>query len=91
MLTESEHIKLRLQAKVNLLKLSENQYPGRIVIVGLNEAANAMYQLVAITGRSASSRNRRYKAVASSRLVTEVADEAAMAGQDPTLQFGHRV
>lgn len=61
-----------------------NLYPGRVVICGLNAAGDAIFQLVATMGRSKDSRNRRYKPRGTSGLVTEAADEKAMAGKDTT-------
>lgn len=81
---EMEEKRLRQKAKAafNLEGLSGKAYPGRIVIAGLNETGDAIYQLVAMTARGEKTRNRRYEQVASTRLVTAAADPALMKDED---------
>lgn len=45
---------------MNLEKLQNNNYPGRLIIMGLNESGDKFIQLYSIMGRSESSRNRRF-------------------------------
>jgi hypothetical protein len=46
------------QAQENLLKLKENPYPGRGIIVGMDETGKYLIQVYWIMGRSENSRNR---------------------------------
>lgn len=49
---------LKEQAVENLLKLERNSYPGRGIIVGLDETGKYLVQVYWIMGRSENSRNR---------------------------------
>lgn len=61
-------------AQANFLALSQNPYPGRGIVVGLDETAQYMIQVYWIMGRSENSRNRVFKADSAGRLYTEAAD-----------------
>jgi len=50
--------KQKSQAKTNLVGLSENPYPGRGIVMGLDETGKNLVQIYWIMGRSANSRNR---------------------------------
>lgn len=50
--------RLKLFADANLLALSENPYPGRGIIVGLDETGKSLAQVYWIMGRSENSRSR---------------------------------
>lgn len=77
-----ELLLLQLQAKANFARFSENPYPGRIIIAGLDESGENLVQLYAIMGRSENSRNRVFS-TEGSRLFTEAADPAKV--KDPSL------
>ena len=47
-----------LLAESNSENLRNNEYPGRVIIVGLNDAGTHLVQAYAIMGRSPGSRNR---------------------------------
>lgn len=71
-------------AKSNLGKLAENPYPGRGIIVGLDETGKNLIQVYWIMGRSDNSRNRVFSQDAKTgRLFTEAADPAKV--KDPSL------
>jgi IMP cyclohydrolase len=53
--------RVQLQAALNLENLRDNSYPGRIIIVGLNQAGTHLVIMYAIMGRSPSSRNRYFE------------------------------
>ncbi|MEX1112153.1 MAG: IMP cyclohydrolase [Candidatus Andersenbacteria bacterium] len=65
-------------AQANLTALSRNPYPGRGIVVGLDETSDFMVQIYWIMGRSENSRNRVFKVDMMGRLYTEAADEAKM-------------
>lgn len=81
---EEKTLRQKAQAAFNFEALAGKAYPGRIVVAGLNEAGNAIYQLVAMTARGEKTRNRRYEKVASTRLITAAANPALMKGEDTT-------
>ncbi len=67
--------RLKLLAETNLLNLSRNPYPGRGIIVGLDETGNFLVQVYWIMGRSQNSRNRIFEYEKSgNRLFTTAAD-----------------
>lgn len=70
--------------KQNLLDLSENPYPGRVIYVGKSSDGEFAIMAYALTGRSENSRNRilTYDE-ATDRVSTEAADPAKV--QDPSL------
>jgi hypothetical protein len=82
MATGHEHLELQLRAKANFLRLSKNQYPGRIIIAGLDETGKNLVQGYAIMGRSENSRNRVFGRERG-RLFTEAADPSKV--KDPSL------
>jgi len=51
-------MELKAQAERNLLALKENPYPGRGIIVGMDETGKFLVQIYWIMGRSENSRNR---------------------------------
>ena len=65
--------RLKLRAAANMFDLRQNKYPGRIIIVGLDETGENLVQVYAIMGRSANSRNRIFERDAD-RLFTTPAD-----------------
>lgn len=68
--------------KDNLQQLKENPYPGRILIVGIDDAGGHLIQVYGIMGRSENSRNRIFE-VAGERLYTVAADPSKV--KDPSL------
>lgn len=73
-------------AKRNFLALSQNPYPGRGIVAGLDQSGEYMVQVYWIMGRSANSRNRVFKADdATGRLYTEAADPSKMGPENATL------
>lgn len=74
--------KLKLVADANLFNLSENPYPGRGIVVGLDETGQNLVQVYWIMGRSENSRNRVFKSEGG-RLFTEAADPSKV--KDPSL------
>ena len=71
-------------AKSNLAGLARNSYPGRGIIVGLDETGENLVQVYWIMGRSENSRNRVFSQVAEAgRLFTEAADPSEI--RDPSL------
>ena len=73
---------MRQEAEANLERLRGNRYPGRGIIIGLDETGRDLVQVYWIMGRSANSRNRVF-ASRKGRLWTEAADPAAV--EDPSL------
>jgi IMP cyclohydrolase len=63
---------INTHAATNFAQLDANPYPGRIIVMGLNEAGTHVLQLYAITGRSESSKNR-VLTLDGGRLFTELA------------------
>ncbi len=74
---------LVLKANGNLLKLSENPYPGRGIIIGIDESGKYLVQVYWIMGRSEHSRNRVFEIHPSGELRTAFADPNK--GGDPSL------
>lgn len=74
--------RLQLSAKINLFNLKGNPYPGRIIIVGLDETGENLVQVYAIMGRSVNSRNRIFERDVG-RLFTAPADPSKV--EDPSL------
>ncbi|MCX7015756.1 MAG: inosine monophosphate cyclohydrolase, partial [Candidatus Sumerlaeota bacterium] len=62
-------------AEKNLESLARNPYPGRGIVIGMDERGASLIQVYWIMGRSANSRNRVFKADGG-RLWTEPADPA---------------
>ena len=77
---QSEHLKLLADA--NLFKLSGNPYPGRGIVVGLDETGEYLVQVYWIMGRSPNSQNRVFGREGD-RLFTEAADPREV--KDPSL------
>jgi hypothetical protein len=69
--------------KRNLETLKKNTYPGRGIIIGLDESKKNMVQVYWIMGRSANSRNRVFESDETGRLWTEAADASKV--EDPSL------
>lgn len=69
-------------AEENLRLLQENPYPGRGIILGLDETGEYLVQVYWIMGRSENSRNR-ILSVEKGRLFTEAADPQKV--RDPSL------
>lgn len=74
---------IALEAGANLFRLSENSYPGRGIVVGLDATGRFVILVYWIMGRSPNSRNRILKANSSGRLYTEAADPSSV--EDPSL------
>ena len=74
------------RARQNLEALRANAYPGRGIVVGLDEAGESLVQVYWIMGRSANSRNRVF-VVEGGCLRTAPADPSKVA--DPTLIIYH--
>lgn len=70
-------------ARENMRRLKENKYPGRGIIVGLDETGENMIQMYWIMGRSENSRNRVFGVGENGRVFTEAADPAKV--KDPSL------
>jgi len=70
-------------AQANFLALSQNPYPGRGIVAGLDETGQYLVQVYWIMGRSENSRNRVFKTDETGRLFTEAADPAKV--KDPSL------
>lgn len=69
-------------ANQNLEMLTQNPYPGRGIIIGMDEAGENLVQVYWIMGRSPNSRNRVFE-TDGSRLWTEAADPSKV--EDPRL------
>ena len=66
---------LQKSAETNFLALSQNTYPGRGIVAGLDETSEFLVQVYWIMGRSESSRNRILKKDEDSgRVWTDTAD-----------------
>lgn len=76
------NIEQSLVADRNLFALIENDYPGRLIVVGTDDTGTNMIQLYAIMGRSPNSRNRILTSEGG-RLFTEAADPSK--AEDPSL------
>lgn len=73
----------QLTAQANLLRLALNSYPGRGIVIGMDESGKNLVQVYWIMGRSENSRNRVFGSDDSGRLFTEAADPAKM--KEPSL------
>lgn len=73
---------VKLQADNSLLRLKNNPYPGRGLVVGLNKTSTHILQLYWIMGRSENSRNRIFE-FTDGKLFTKPADLTKI--QDPSL------
>lgn len=73
---------LKKLAEENLLRLKENPYPGRGIVVGIDESGKFLVQVYWIMGRSENSRNRLF-VVDGCVLRTSPADPAKV--KDPSL------
>ncbi|MEI7452223.1 MAG: IMP cyclohydrolase [Candidatus Falkowbacteria bacterium] len=71
------------EAKENLLALKANSYPGRGIIVGLDESGQYLIQVYWIMGRSENSRNRIFVQGSGGVLKTAPADPGKV--KDPSL------
>lgn len=69
-----------LATAVNLGRLKRKSYPGRGIVIGLNQKCDALIQVYWIMGRSESSRNRFFR-YDGGRLYVEVADPSKV--KDP--------
>lgn len=65
---------VEVAARENLDKLSKNTYPGRMLVVGLDDSEKYLIQLYGIMGRSLNSRNRVFTCGENGLLFTEAAD-----------------
>ncbi len=72
---------IQMEATKGFSALGMNPYPGRIIIVGLDETGENLVQIYAIMGRSKNSRNRIFS-VDDGRLFTEAANPKEVA--DPS-------
>ncbi len=70
----------------NLEVLSRNSYPGRGIIVGLDDLGQNLIQVYWIMGRGGDSRNRVFSVIGT-RVFTEYADPAKVKKQDPNLLY----
>lgn len=74
---------LALHAQVNFHRqLQQNAYPGRGIVVGLNETGHSLIQIYWIMGRSENSRNRVFE-LHGGRVFTAAADPSKI--KDPSL------
>lgn len=71
------------RAAADFRDFCSNPYPGRVIIVGLDQTGDHIIQLYALTGRSENSRNRVLLQDETGRLYTEAADPAKV--KDPSL------
>lgn len=76
-------MELKTRAKGNLLALSQNSYPGRGLIVGMDETGKYLIQVYWIMGRSENSRNRVFVIEDGGILKTAPFDPAKV--KDPSL------
>jgi hypothetical protein len=74
---------MRNTAGYNFEALRGNPYPGRGIVVGLDETGKFLVQLYWIMGRSPNSRNRVFSHDGNGRVFTEAADPAKV--EDPSL------
>lgn len=71
-------------ASTNLVTLRKNAYPGRGIVIGLDDTGEYFVQVYWIMGRSENSRNRVFgKDADTGRVFTEAADSAKV--RDPSL------
>jgi IMP cyclohydrolase len=72
------------EAYANLVALNANPYPGRGLVVGLDDTGDNLVQVYWIMGRSPNSRNRVFSAdLETGRVFTEAADPSRV--KDPSL------
>jgi len=76
-------MELKFQAKNNLLALKQNPYPGRGIIVGMDETGKYLIQVYWIMGRSENSRNRVFVIEKNGVLKTSPFDPTKV--KDPSL------
>jgi len=74
---------LKEKAKLNLLALQDNRYPGRGIIVGMDESGQYLVQVYWIMGRSENSRNRIFVQEPGGILKTAPANPSKV--KDPSL------
>ncbi len=77
-----EMMRLKMLADANLAALAKNPYPGRGIVVGLDETGENLVQVYWIMGRSENSRNRVFGSKGGC-LFTEAADPSKV--KDPSL------
>ncbi len=76
----------KIVAKDNLRRLFENSYPGRGIILGLDDSGQNLIQVYWTMGRGEDSRNRVLTKVGL-KVITEVADPAKVKKHDPNLFY----
>lgn len=69
---------IREEADENMTALRKNRYPGRGIVLGLDETGRYLVQVYWIMGRSDDSRNRVLSSDGNRRLFTEAADPSTM-------------
>ncbi len=74
--------RIGLMAEKNMYDLAQNPYPGRGIVMGMDETGKYAIQVYWIMGRSENSRNRVF-GVDGTRLFTETADPSKV--KDPSL------
>jgi IMP cyclohydrolase len=74
---------MQSEALKNLEALRANPYPGRGIVIGMDEKGENLIQVYWIMGRSANSRNRVFAKNDSGRVFTEAADPTKV--KDPSL------
>ncbi len=82
MATDKDVRRNEAMANANLIELELNEYPGRGIVVGLEEKGKYVVQIYWIMGRSENSRNRIFK-FKHGKLFTAAADTSKM--KDPSL------
>lgn len=70
------------RAQVHLEALRQNPYPGRGIVVGLDESGRLLVQICWLMGRHRDSRNRVYDRTADGRVVTAAANPKTLANTD---------
>jgi hypothetical protein len=75
-------VELKNEAKDNLLMLGTNPYPGRGIIVGMDETGQNLVQVYWIMGRRTKSRNRVFGHDGEGKVFTEVADPSLLTEEE---------
>ncbi len=72
----------KLSADINLFGLSENSYPGRGFVIGMDQTETHLVQVYWIMGRSVDSRNRIFVDCGNGKIKTEAVDPTKVQNPD---------
>jgi len=84
-----DHVReqLLVQAQENLIAAGQNRYPGRLLVIGVDETGQRLIQILGITVRSAPNQNRVLTRGTDGRVFTEFADPSQVTGNPELLLY----